>query len=636
MIFTTVALAHLDSNTVQISAGPFTAQHQQMVDAALSRMREGMPITIKFMRGDHLFQVPLRVTSGNVTIEGERGSRLTGAVAVRWQPVPAGAIRDRLPGFSKDKAVMATIPGDGPLPFFQVRGFGRNNIPSHAELYTDQGPLWPARYPNPGSRNGGWLLTGDKADANGFSIDEPRIGQWNSTENVWMSGYWKFDWADTTVPLASFDRRDKRISFNPSGKAPESAIRSYGVGAGRRFYFLNVLEELDQLGEYWLDPQSRTVVAILPRGAKESWLSMLGEPIISVEKSHNIGLKDLRIEGSRASGVVVRSSRDVSMVNCQIGQVGDTGIWVDYSTGVTIRDCEIQNSGEGGIILAGGDRKTLTAAKNRVENCWIQGNSRWNRTYTPAVDISGVGNTISHCTLENMPHSAVIIHGNDHMIESNIIRNVCTETGDAGAVYQGRNPTARGTIVRNNWFQSVTARTATPGNVSQVMSVYLDDLQAGAQVLSNVFDSRGMAVLIGGGRDILVKGNVMMGSNPGVSIDARGRNWAKDMVAGEWGLLKLVQEVPVTSEVWRRRYPELYQDVKSNVDTSWPDRNVLDGNVLVGGNLISFVDKLPDGALKEANTVKLPAGTSLTDAIKRLPRGNPRIDLGSIGYRKNR
>ncbi len=38
--------------------------------------------------------------------------------------------------------------------------------------------------------------------------------------------------------------------------------------------------------------------------------------------------------------------------------------------------------------------------------------------------------------------------GNDHEVAYNEIYRVCTQTGDAGAVYMGRNLTMRGTVIR--------------------------------------------------------------------------------------------------------------------------------------------------------------------------------------------
>ena len=44
--------------------------------------------------------------------------------------------------------------------------------------------------------------------------------------------------------------------------------------------------------------------------------------------------------------------------------------------------------------------------------------------------------------------------GNNHVIEHNHIYNVCTETQDAGVIYNGKDWTSRGTIIRNNLIEN--------------------------------------------------------------------------------------------------------------------------------------------------------------------------------------
>ena len=57
----------------------------------------------------------------------------------------------------------------------------------------------------------------------------------------------------------------------------------------------------------------------------------------------------------------------------------------------------VLNDGCGGRDeVIGGDRETLTPGRHFVENCRIHDFGRIDRTYTPAVQLEGVGNRVVH------------------------------------------------------------------------------------------------------------------------------------------------------------------------------------------------------------------------------------------------
>ena len=67
-----------------------------------------------------------------------------------------------------------------------------------------------------------------------------------------------------------------------------------------------------------------------------------------------------------------------------------------------VEDSEIRETGDGGIVLDGGDRKTLTAAAHVAARNHIHDYARWSRTYKakPGINVSGVGNRIIGNTVQ--------------------------------------------------------------------------------------------------------------------------------------------------------------------------------------------------------------------------------------------
>src|SRR6185369_4601553 len=110
----------------------------------------------------------------------------------------------------------------------------------------------------------------------------------------------------------------------------------------------------------------------------------------------------------------------------------------------------------------------------------------------PAVMAFGVGQHVAHNLIHDAPHSGVIIHGNDHLIEYNDMHHLCLETNDCGAFYIGRDWSERGNVVRYNYFHDL-------GKADVVQSIYLDDWTSGMLIYGNICYKGGRGIMVGGG-----------------------------------------------------------------------------------------------------------------------------------------
>jgi hypothetical protein len=99
------------------------------------------------------------------------------------------------------------------------------------------------------------------------------------------------------------------------------------------------------------------------------------------------------------------------------------------------------------------------------------------------VNIDGVGNTIRNCHIYDAPHTAIYLHGNNHIIEYNEINNVCREAEDMGAVYIGRDPSEAGNIFRYNYFHDIEPKKEN----YNIAALYFDDGSLLNEVSGNIF-----------------------------------------------------------------------------------------------------------------------------------------------------
>ena len=116
---------------------------------------------------------------------------------------------------------------------------------------------------------------------------------------------------------------------------------------------------------------------------------------------------------------------------------------------------------------------------------------------------------------------AIEFGGQMHIIEYNIIKNVCNDTADCGAIYSGRSWTNRGNVIRYNYFEDITKKVEKGYSVN---CVYMDDCSSSAEIFGNVFYNIDTALLIGGGRNNEFYNNIVINALKSVYIDSRAEN----------------------------------------------------------------------------------------------------------------
>jgi hypothetical protein len=439
------------------------------------------------------------------------------------------------------------------------RGFGRASTPAHCELFYGGRPMTLARWPNEGQweKIAGFpeaTGTGDEHGGNigdlkgGFLYAGERPRHWKNTGDLWVHGYWAWDWANSYERVAELDLDRHFIRT-----APPYGL--YGFRKGQRFHFLNVLEELDQPGEWFLDRKQGVLYfwppeLDEPQPGSEAVLSLMAEPFVRITGASNILIRGLILEATRGNAVEIRGGASNLVAGCVIRNIGDSGVVIDGGRAHGVKDCDIVDTGDGGVSLNGGDRQTLTPCGHFVENCRFQRQGRWSKCYVPAVLLNGVGQRVSHNLIYDHPHAGILFSGNDHLIDFNEIHHIALETGDVGAIYAGRDYSFRGNRIRHNFIHE------TGGVGMGSMGVYMDDCVSGTEVFGNVFYKVHWAMFIGGGRDHRVENNLFVDCDPAVRADARGLD-RSPVWRGMVNDYMRKQLTAVPPSLYRERYPAM-------------------------------------------------------------------------------
>lgn len=183
-----------------------------------------------------------------------------------------------------------------------------------------------------------------------FKYTDPRPSTWTDTSDVWMQGYWFYEWADGNLQIKAIDPAAQTVSTKTASM--------YSVKAGQRYYYYNVLEELDSPGEWYLDRATGKLYLYPPSdlsGASVQ-LSLLADPMAVLNGCSNVTFANLMFEGSRGDGIVITDGTSNTVADCTLRLLGGRAVTIGDSsvsagphggTRNEVRGCHIQATGQG-------------------------------------------------------------------------------------------------------------------------------------------------------------------------------------------------------------------------------------------------------------------------------------------------
>jgi parallel beta-helix repeat protein len=561
------------------------------------------PVTVHIRGGEYFRDKPFELTQPDggtadapVTYRAYRDEpvRLIGGVKVtNWEPLDAdGPAAKRIPAEARSHVVRADLKAAGVTDSGDLKpgGFGGGGDAA-LELFFDDVPMTLARWPNEGFVKIADVAGQTPVESHGrkgckegrFIYEGDRPSRWTGEDDVWVHGFFFWDWADFREKVESIDTDKRLIALVPSPNP-------YGYRKGARYYAFNVLAELDMPGEWYLDRTTGVLYFWPPKPIAQAaaYVSTTAGMIQMKDVAH-VTIRGLTIEVCRGTAVRITGGSNDRIAGCALRNIGRGAVVINGGHDNGVRSCEITGTGDHGVVLSGGDRKKLTPARHYSINNHIHHYSRWNYTYRSAVRVNGVGQIVEHNLIHDAPHNAIGLSGNDHRIRFNEVHHVCMMTDDAGAFYMGRDWTERGNEVSYNYFHHIGTFKSWVGTIS----IYLDDFSSGVRVHGNICYRGGRGVLIGGGRDNEVTNNIFVECNPSVHVDARGLGWAANYFDGQYPVLfERLEAMPYKTPPWSERYPALLNIV--NDEPANPKYNVIARNISVGGKWLDLHNGLTD------------------------------------------
>ncbi len=364
------------------------------------------------------------------------------------------------------------------------------------------------------------------------------------------------------------------------------------------FRVFGLLCELDQPGEWHFDTLERQLYLLPPGNLKANTRIHLpvAEGFLKLDRTRHVSVIGLNVENLGGGFAYRIEGGEHNLVaGAKIRNSAAGGVWVGGRNN-RVQSCDLVDL-EHHVRLGGGRRGPglLEAGANSVVNCHIYQKGFAHRKVS--ISISGVGNHLLNNLVHNSIGQAVVVSGNDHLLEWNEFFNIGFDEGDGGAVYSGADLIGYGNTYRHNFFHHLMH---VPGKVER-SGIHLDDCQAGATCVGNVFyKSAAKGIFMFGGAGHTLTDNVFLEGFRGIynvgTLGARHYQWEQEIAADpehnyrntKENYLGRVERVIGPEgwlrEPWRSRFPLMVQVMsdRGKFGRMWPIRCQIENNLFYG------------------------------------------------------
>ncbi len=560
---------------------------------ALEQAKAGNPAdTVIYMRGGaYRVNETIKINSTHSGIKisayDNEEVKLIGGYEIagnKFQSVSDTSVYERFSPSARDKIMETDLTSLGITEYGKIMagGYGidgATKITLPIELFFGSEKMTLSRWPNNTNTMVGAVV--DEGNAPGFSeyekgeeyyndgrgfefkLVDDRPLSWKDTDDIWMYGAYSREWALSRIKVKEFNHETKTVRTVHASP--------FGAVTGCNFYFLNVLEELDSPGEYYVD-RTNGKLYIYPLGPLEenavTWAYYDGN-MMEISGANNVVISGISFEGSKGTAIYANNIKGCSLQGLKLNNIGGHGINATNAFNTTVLSCDLKNISGNGIFVAG-DSYVLSSNGNYIQNNYM---TNIGKDYDgQGIHMNGTGNVASHNSVHVLDSSALRFTGCENVIEYNEFGDVMKRVDDGGAIYTYIQFLYRGNHIRYNYLHDMYGSDTHAG---MPFGIYLDNITSDNLVYGNTIIDVATPIHHTWGREVVVANNIIAGYGrsqtahysldeteiPSLSYFDTAQQWTNRPFteAGEPnGNFKInADSLPWQSEEWSARYPRL-------------------------------------------------------------------------------
>ena len=531
-----------------------------------------------------------------------------------------------------------------------------------AELFVDDIVCEYARWPNKDNEviENGYVysedvLTNVDTEENPTNTEKPvlvvsedtmnRIASWKSKNSILCEGWYGWSYFANGLLLEGFSNEEKSITLSDGirGGFIDWSTSDELNKKRNRFYFMNVPDELDIPGEFYIDRENGVLYLLPPDKMTENssigltynhhtmmtffdgadYINLEGlsfelarKTVMSIDDSKNITIKDCAFKNASWEAIIVGmryldKDKD-GEYDAFYGELDDETFEVTTKN-ITIDGCTFKNLGKGGVIAQGGSLRTLERANYTIKNCLFDSCDRILKNNGIAIYLRGCGAVITNCLIKNQICSGIFVGGGDIDVSYNEFENIVYDSSDLGAIYTCYM--AFGVDIHNNYIHDIrynidnnreyTGKFGKNGKVFTFkQAVYIDGYSLGGSVRNNIIEDvpigchmRSMGLVLE--NNVFIDVPCVLYTTQNVKAQERYRADENGVVPpiftdGTTDGLKVIRDNENISNLWYSRYPKVKEITDKLIERYNYDSATFCYPIIDYSKNLVFYDKLSD------------------------------------------
>ncbi len=390
-----------------------------------------------------------------------------------------------------------------------------------------------------------------------FYFREPNLQRWITAKDMFIDGYLAVQYAGAYRRVKAIDPEAETIAL----------VGGVIAGPERRWTAVNLLEELDMPGEFYIDRDNMRLYYYPAYDLTETDVleyAAMQTPLIQLENVSYMQLQDLDFAQVYAAGITGSGIDHIQVSDCEISFTAGHGIWFSDARNTEVTGCTVHNTGGNGIVVDTNTTQqelfSLTACGNRIINNHVYNVSDQVRTMGSGISGNGVGLLIQNNLVHLSPNMGASGGGAESEVSYNELYNLIRDTADAGGVYIGRTLISYGNRYAFNYIHDMGIEGFLENE--HTSGIFWDDFLSGQTAENNIIvnDYPGTAygININGGRDLRVNGNIFVGMDYAVRNTDRS-NQPVDQVNFMPEIVEDLKWVAAADSEYTRKYPQMVQ-----------------------------------------------------------------------------
>ena len=302
------------------------------------------------------------------------------------------------------------------------------------------------------------------------------------SHGVFVKGYWRCNWQITTLKLTAIDLVAKTMTVTPYVTLGNKYKLPLGSGH-EPYYVVNLLEEIDQPGEWCIDNQDGKMYFYPPTAITTSNLSISDNknPMFSMTSANYIQFIGIEIMDNLGNAFNLTNCNNIQINGCMIHDIEYDAVVINGGTNCGIMSSNLYDLGASGVLM-GAAGSAASPSNHFVSNCHIYNFGVLNNIYAASINlayknIALFGAKADHNLIHDCPHAGVLHGGSNNIFEYNDVSRTSKCSDDMGAFYCFTDSNANGgNTLRYNLMH----------NSLQGDGIYFDHFGINDKVYSNV------------------------------------------------------------------------------------------------------------------------------------------------------